>query len=204
MSSIYGPYEASLPKVMAMVADMIRDCSGRYSEEHGAPLYEHLIYRIKSDTSMREKLQKRGLPETSRAALKELTDSIGLRVVCRFIDDIYTLVEEIRAFPDCRIVEEKDYIRAAKPNGYRSLHMILEVTAPFEDPEGNDPGKFYAEIQIRTIAMDTWAALEHDLKYKQEIQNPELIAEELRRCANELAACDVSMQTLRKLIREQS
>ena len=91
------------------------------------------------------------------------------------------------------VTEEKDYIKNAKPNGYRSYHIILSVASEIRD--------FYAEVQLRTIAMDTWAALEHELKYKRDIAEPELIIEELKRCANELAACDVSMQTLKTLIR---
>ena len=80
--------------------------------------------------------------------------------------------------------------------------MILEVEADEPDVDGNTPGHYYVEIQLRTIAMDTWAALEHELKYKKSIENQELIIQELRRCANELAACDVSMQTLKRIIRE--
>ena len=79
--------------------------------------------------------------------------------------------------------------------------MILDVTTDDPDVDGNVPGHFPVEIQLRTIAMDTWAALEHEMNYKKDIENPELIQQELRRCANELASCDVSMQTLRKIIR---
>jgi ppGpp synthetase/RelA/SpoT-type nucleotidyltranferase len=117
-------------------------------------------------------------------------DSIGIRIVCSFIDDIYANIERIRAFTDCTVVEEKDYIKHAKPNGYRSYHMIVQNT------EG-----YYAEIQIRTISMDTWAALEHDIKYKKDINvNKELITAELKRCADELASTDISMQTIRNMI----
>lgn len=80
--------------------------------------------------------------------------------------------------------------------------MILEVEVDEPDVDGNTPGHYYVEIQLRTIAMDTWAALEHEMKYKKSIENQELIIQELRRCANELAACDVSMQTLKRIIRE--
>ena len=102
------------------------------------------------------------------------------------------------------IKEEKDYIKNVKPNGYRSYHLIVEITAPYEDILGNNPGKFFAEIQVRTIAMDSWASLEHQMKYKHDIKNPELIVKELKRCADELAACDVSMQTIRNLINAEN
>ena len=169
--------------------------------ENGDKLYEHLTYRIKSDESMREKLNRSGLEETTENALRRLTDSIGVRIVCLFIDDVYECVRRIRMFPRCTVITEKDYIRNAKPNGYRSYHMIVDAAIDEPDAEGRMPGHYYVEIQLRTIAMDTWAALEHELKYKKSIINPELIAQELRRCANDLAACDVSMQTLRQVIR---
>ena len=101
-------------------------------------------------------------------------------------------------------VKYKDYIKNVKPNGYRSYHLIVEITAPYEDILGNNPGKFFAEIQVRTIAMDSWASLEHQMKYKHDIKNPELIVKELKRCADELAACDVSMQTIRNLINAEN
>ena len=100
--------------------------------------------------------------------------------------------------------KEKEYIKNVKPNGYRSYHLIVEITAPYEDILGNNPGKFFAEIQVRTIAMDSWASLEHQMKYKHDIKNPELIVKELKRCADELAACDVSMQTIRNLINAEN
>ena len=80
--------------------------------------------------------------------------------------------------------------------------MILDVTAPYEDARGRDPGHFFIEIQLRTIAMDSWAALEHEMKYKHEVKNAALISRELKRCADELASCDLSMQTIRNLIRK--
>ena len=105
---------------------------------------------------------------------------------------------------DIRIVEEKDYIKNVKPNGYRSYHVIIEITQPYEDVTGQNPGRFFAELQIRTIAMDTWASLEHQMKYKHDIKNSDLIVRELKRCADELAACDISMQTIRNLIKAEN
>ena len=80
--------------------------------------------------------------------------------------------------------------------------MILNVTTPYKDVDGNVPGHYYAEIQLRTIAMDSWASLEHEMKYKHHIKNPERIGKELKRCADQLASCDVQMQTIRQLINE--
>ena len=124
-------------------------------------------------------------------------------MVCNFIDDIYTCIDLIKEWDDVEIVKQKDYITNAKPNGYRSYHMILDVERTEEDIVGNTPGHYYVEVQLRTIAMDTWASLEHEMKYKHKIKNPEMIGKELKRVADELASCDVSMQTLRHLIREE-
>ena len=98
----------------------------------------------------------------------------------------------ILAADDIELIQEKDYIRHAKPNGYRSLHLIVRVE-----------GRYYVEIQLRTISMDTWAALEHHMKYKKNLTgNTDLLVSELKRCADELASTDVSMQTLRDMIRQ--
>ena len=96
---------------------------------------------------------------------------------------------------------EKD-IKNAKENGYRSYHLVVEVLDEEPDIRGNSPGRYYVEIQLRTIAMDSWASLEHQMKYKREIANAGIISRELKRCADELAACDISMQTIRQLIHE--
>ena len=144
----------------------------------------------------------KGLPETAESALGEIHDAIGIRIVTGYVDDIYTIVEFLKTLPSCRVIKEKDYIRNSKPNGYRSYHMILQTTVPFEDVREIIRGHYYAEFQLRTIAMDSWASLEHELKYKQKIGNEKMIVSELKRVADELASCDVSMQTIRDLIRQ--
>jgi len=110
-------------------------------------------------------------------------------------------VEFIRTIPGCTVVMEKDYITNPKPNGYRSYHMILDLEVPYMDVDGNVPGHYYAEVQLRTLSMDSWASLEHEMKYKQDIENTKLIVNELKRLADEMASCDISMQTIRDLIR---
>ena len=199
-SDIYGGFRPTLEQIKDTFARRIEDYTAAEYEKTGIRIYEHLIARVKSEDSMTEKCERKGLPTTPHSAMKELRDSIGIRIICSFIDDIYANIEQIRAFPDCRVAEEKDYIKHAKPNGYRSYHMILEYTSPFADVDGNTPGTFYIEIQLRTIAMDSWAALEHELKYKKHIPDQELIVAELKRCADELASCDLSMTTIRDLI----
>lgn len=198
--SIYGTYEDTLEYVLSYVVKAIEAYSADWKEKTGEAAYEHLIYRIKGNDSMCEKCTRKGLPQTAYSALHDIRDAIGLRIVCCFLDDIYRNIEWIRAIPGVQIIEEKDYIHHVKPNGYRSYHMILEIEVPYEDVSGHNPGHFFAEVQLRTIAMDSWASLEHQMKYKHDIKNPEMIVRELKRCADELAACDVSMQTIRNLI----
>ncbi len=198
--SIYGEYESTLKKVMEDIENRLKNYQNLVQFETGDNAYEHLLARIKTDESMREKCRRKGLPENENSALATLTDAIGIRIVCSFVDDVYNIVEHIRTFNNCEIVEEKDYIRHAKSNGYRSYHMILAVHTVEKDVLGRIPGIYYVELQIRTIAMDTWAALEHKMKYKKDIPNQELLVGELKRVADELASCDLSMQTIRELI----
>ncbi len=201
-TDIYGGCRPAMERVMNRLRNELEEADREHMEKTGERLFEHLSARIKGEDSMREKLRRKGLEETPRNALREIRDGIGLRVVTLFIDDVYENAARLKAMPGCRVIQEKDYIRNAKPNGYRSYHMILEVETEEADVEGLVPGHYFAEIQLRTIAMDTWAALEHEMKYKKTISDPELIGQELRRCANELASCDVSMQALRRVIRE--
>ena len=192
VNSIYGDAGPDLERTMNMLLDEIAVIRSDMAQELGMDPVEHLLGRIKSEESMREKCRRKGLPETPQSALTQIHDAVGLRVVCAFLDDVYTIRDRLLALPRVRLVEEKDYIRHVKPNGYRSFHMIILVD-----------DKIYAEIQLRTISMDTWAALEHHLKYKKEMRgNTALIESELKRCADELASTDSSMQTLRDMIQD--
>ena len=199
---IYGKYGAYLPKILDDLSKRIQEANDRVKQETGQKLFEHFNARIKQAASMEEKCQRKNLPRVPESALKEIRDAIGIRIVCGFIEDIYQTIEVLRQLEGCEIVLEKDYIRAAKPNGYRSYHLILEVETPYEDCHGQNPGRYFVEIQLRTIAMDSWASLEHQMKYKHEIKDSKRIVRELKRCADELASCDVTMQTIRNLIRE--
>lgn len=199
---IYGKYGAYLPKILEDLSQRIQEANDRVKQETGQKLFEHFNARIKQAASMEEKCQRKNLPRVPESALKEIRDAIGIRIVCGFIEDIYQTIEVLRQLEGCGIVLEKDYIRAAKPNGYRSYHLILEVETPYEDCHGQNPGRYFVEIQLRTIAMDSWASLEHQMKYKHEIKDSKRIVRELKRCADELASCDVTMQTIRNLIRE--
>ena len=188
--SIYGNHREELEETMNLLVKEIEKVRAEMEKKTGMDPVEHCLYRIKDDESMREKCRRKGLPETTESALEKIYDAIGIRVVCPFVNDVYEIRNHLAGLPECEVITEKDYIRHAKPNGYRSFHMILRYR-----------GKIYAEIQLRTISMDTWAALEHHLKYKKEIGgNQSLIEEELKRCADELASTDISMQTIRDMI----
>lgn len=153
--------------------------------------------RIKSAESMRQKLQRLAFPITAESAMKNVFDAAGVRLVCPFIQDIDRTAKLIRAIPGVQIQTEKDYIRSPKPNGYRSYHMILSMPLRFL---GNSPKTVWLEVQLRTIAMDCWANIEHQLKYKQNIPDQALLIQELKRCADEITSTDLSLQTIRDLI----
>ncbi|MBR6404548.1 MAG: GTP pyrophosphokinase family protein [Eubacterium sp.] len=200
MESIYGEYEPVLIRIKEEVEKRFNEYQEKVLQETGEKGFEHLSVRIKTDESMREKCRRKGVPETTESALVTLKDAIGVRVVCSFVDDVFKAAEYIKNMEGCEVIEEKDYIRHAKPNGYRSYHIILAVHPNSKDVLGNVPGTYYIELQLRTIAMDTWAALEHKMKYKKDIPNQNILVSELKRVADELASCDLSMQTIRELI----
>ena len=190
-NSIYGDRYEKLEKVMNALVGAVRAAAAVVEADTGMNPVEHLKYRIKAEDSMREKCRRKSLPETPESALQTVHDAIGLRVVCPFLDDVYAIRDHLCARTDLEIIEEKDYIRFVKPNGYRSLHLIVKKDG------------YYAEIQIRTISMDTWAALEHQIRYKKGVGDSSLIFEELKRCADELASTDVSLQIIRAVIQEK-
>lgn len=143
--SIYGAWKDALPQVLHSLVSQIEDFSEKRKEETGEAAYEHLIYRIKSEESMRDKCRRKNLPETPSSALYDIHDAIGIRIVCCFLNDIYENIDFIRSLPGCTIVKGKDYIKNAKPNGYRSYHLIARLEAPLEDVKGDNPGHFFVE-----------------------------------------------------------
>jgi putative GTP pyrophosphokinase len=177
-----------------MLAALEEYRSGRRAEEGFDPV-DHCKSRIKHPASMKRKLQLCGQPFTQEAALTAVTDAIGVRIICYFLDDVYAVADFIRQQMTWAVIKESDYIAKPKPNGYRSYHLVVRMT------EGEAKGLF-VEVQIRTLANDCWASLEHVLKYKKNIAHESLIREELKRCADELASTDLSLQTLKDLISE--
>lgn len=161
--------------------------------------FESIESRLKSPQSIMEKLSRKGLEATVESIEENLNDIAGIRVICSFPEDIYILADELCSQDDIRLIERKDYIKHPKPNGYRSLHLIVEI------PIFIMPEKKYmrVEVQLRTIAMDFWASLEHKLKYKKNLDS-ELaeISAELKTCAEEISRLDMKMQEIHRRIDE--
>lgn len=157
---------------------------------------ENVKTRIKSPKSMIEKLQSKGLVPIAENIPGNVTDAAGARVICTYIDDVYEVAEILSAQKDIEVLEIKDYIKNPKPSGYRSYHMIVRLPIYI----GTEQRRVCAEIQIRTLSMDFWASLEHQIRYKHDIPNQEIIASELKRCADEVASVEMNFLTIRDMI----
>ena len=157
---------------------------------------ESISCRIKKPISIAEKLKRKGLEVSLQSIEENLHDVAGIRIVCFFPKDIYKLAEKICSQDDIHLLEKKDYIENPKPNGYRSLHLILEVPVFF----ANEKKWMPVEVQFRTIAMDFWASLEHQLKYKKEIPRQDEIVTELKACADAITAAENHMLSIRQEI----
>ena len=158
--------------------------------------FESIKSRIKTPKSILEKLRRKGFEISVKGIEENLADVAGIRVICSFPDDIYATAKMLTDQDDIRVIQVKDYIINPKPNGYRSLHLILEVPIFLSNEKKN----MKVEVQFRTIAMDFWASLEHKLKYKKNIENAEEISKELQRCAEASSQLDLRMQALRDRI----
>ncbi len=159
---------------------------------------EFIKTRIKQPDSIATKLKKKGFALTVDSVRKNLNDVAGVRVICAFIDDIYKVADMFTAQDDVKLIKTKDYIKKPKMNGYRSLHLIVEVPVFFSDHKE----QMRVEVQIRTIAMDFWASLEHQVKYKKDVRDAENIVYELRACADVINRTDFHMQAIRDSIVE--
>ena len=188
----YGEY---YPKLIETQAILEAKAEALKANEGGEEDLQPVVYycsRIKSPDSMMDKLKRYGLPVTLESALANVYDAVGIRMICSFASDVLATVEKLENDPDIEILEKKDYLSHPKPNGYRSVHLCIRL---------KKTGAL-AEIQVRSIAMDFWATLEHQMKYKKSISNDKLIRAELKRCADEIASADLSMQTIREILRE--
>ena len=166
------------------------NCEFRYMHDRN-PI-QNIQTRVKSPASIINKLRRKGWALTVESARQNLTDIAGVRVICSYIDDIYLISRLLTSQSDVEVVRTSDYIKNPKPNGYRSLHHI--VTVPVFLSTGPEP--VHVEIQIRTIAMDFWASLEHEIAYKLLEDKRESIASDLKECADDIARIDRRMQEI--------
>ena len=184
-------YKCAIREVRTKAEVLNDEMSVRY---HRNPI-SSISSRVKKPESIAQKLYNKGLPFTVEAIMTNLSDVAGVRIICEFIDDIYSIAAMLAMQDDLKLIKIKDYIKYPKPNGYRSYHMIVVIPVFFS--KGKTPMR--VEIQIRTMAMDFWASLDHELKYKKNIdpQDEEVIAGELLTCAERIAETDTIMQQIR-------
>jgi len=150
--------------------------------------------RLKRLVSIKDKMEQRGLPHTLDAIEESINDIAGVRVICSFPEDVYTLAEAFLKQDDITLIQKKDYIANPKPNGYRSLHLIVAIPVFL----ANEKREMKVEVQLRTIAMDFWASLEHQMHYKKDVRFTDDMELELLECAKNSAALDLRMDNLRK------
>ena len=174
----------------------------RFSLAHDRNPIDDIQSRLKSPESIRDKLLRKNLPFTLEAIEQNLFDVAGVRIVCSFIDDIYMLADCLMQQDDITLIQQKDYIKQPKANGYRSLHLIVEVPIFLQD----EKRLMKVEVQLRTIAMEFWANLEHQLRYKKDLP-PEVIAKteaQLYECAKLSSVLDTHMQDIKDTIESHS
>lgn len=170
--------------------------SKEYNLIHGHNPIEHTKSRIKSFESIVNKLARKGCDITTQCAKEHIHDIAGVRIICSFIQDIYNIMDVLRQREDLKILEVKDYIQHPKPNGYRSLHLIVEIPVYLT----NRVEHVKVEIQVRTIAMDFWASLEHKIYYKLQNDVPHQLTDELKEAADIAHYLDEKMQNIKREI----
>lgn len=171
-----------------------------YSLQHDRNPIESIKSRLKEPQSILNKLERKSLPFSVKAIEENLNDIAGIRVICSFPEDVYTIADALLKQDDIKLIEQKDYIMTPKPNGYRSLHLIVEIPIFL----ANEKKLMKVEVQLRTIAMDCWASLEHKLKYKKDFDFTAEMQDELFQCAVISARLDAKMDAIRKKVYENN
>lgn len=185
-------YRCALMEVKTKLQVLNEEFTLKYSRNP----FESISSRIKEPMSVLGKLERYGLKPTVENIEQNIFDIAGIRVICSFEDDIYAIAQMLTQQDDIILVRKKDYIQNPKPNGYRSLHLIVDVPIFLSEEKKH----MKVEVQLRTIAMDFWASLEHKLRYKKEIEGPENVVQELKECADIISATDKRMQRIRDMI----
>lgn len=190
---IQNIYNAAIKEVRTKLEILDDEFNYRYKRN---PIHS-IQSRLKKPNSIISKMIKKGFDDLSYAKIKEeITDIAGIRVICQYIDDIYTIYKLLSGQSDVNVIKVTDYIANPKENGYRSFHMIVNIPVFFSDRTE----RVNVEIQIRTIAMDYWASLEHELKYKNPDNIPPYIKAKLLECAETIAETDCKMQEIYKAV----
>lgn len=187
-------YESAIREVKTKLEILDSEFRTKYSYN---PIH-HIEDRLKSPESIFKKMQNKGIKFSCEGVRENLNDIAGVRVICNYIEDIYHVAELLTAQDDVNLVQVKDYIRSPKPNGYRSLHLVIQTPVYLSDKKE----LVNVEVQIRTIAMDFWASLEHELKYKSNVAVSAELAEQLRVCAEQISDIDNRMQEIYRTIKE--
>ena len=188
-------YDAGIREVRTKLEILDEEFRLRYDHN---PIH-HMETRLTSVRSILDKLERRGLPATLASIRENITDVAGIRVICYYVNDIYRMAELLLTQDDITSVKTRNYIVHPKENGYRSLHLVVSV--PIFLAERREPVP--VEIQIRTIAMDFWASLDHEMRYKREEDVPESLRRELRSCAESVAELDARMQAIHEQLSER-
>ena len=203
IKSYAAPYKelmAYYKCAMMEVETKFRVLNEELSLEYDRNPIETIKTRLKSVESIGDKLMALKAPITVDSIEHNLHDVAGVRVICGFPSDIYTLADAFLNQDDITLIEKKDYIANPKPNGYRSLHLIVEIPIFLHD----EKKKMKVEVQFRTISMDWWASLEHKIRYKKDVQVPNGVAEELKECAEAAAVLDARMEQIQKKLSNKS
>lgn len=188
MQKFLNIYEAGLKQIVTKLEILSKDF--QFEKKH-KPI-ETIKYRVKDPGSIIQKLERKEIEFSYKAVVENIKDVAGIRVTCPFIADVYEIADLLCSQEDITLIETKDYIEHPKPNGYRSLHLVVKIPVYF--PEFRQ--EVVVELQIRTVGMDSWASLEHQLCYKKDYNKTEEVVAELKRCADVIADNDRRMQRI--------
>ena len=187
-------YSAAMKEVQTKL-EILDD---EFQMKHRRNPIHHIESRLKSIQSIMGKLKRKQFSISMHSAVENLKDIAGIRVICSYVEDVYAVARLLTTQDDVKLVEMRDYIQNPKPNGYRSLHLIVEIPVFLQEGRIMVP----VEVQLRTIAMDFWASLEHNLRYKAAGHVPEDICQELHEVGQDIAKLDVKMQSIHDRIDE--
>jgi putative GTP pyrophosphokinase len=198
---LYGSYQEMVEmqllynSAIKQISTKLEILNEEFNVKHARNPIHHVEGRLKSPQSIVKKLQRKNMDISMKTA-KEINDIAGIRVVCAYLDDVYNISEMLLSQTDIKLIKYQDYIKEPNFNGYRSLHLDIEVPVFLSD----HIERVIVEIQIRTVAQDFWASLEHDIRYKSDKYVPKDICDEMLQSANEIATIDLKMQETFKKI----